>query len=590
MATFVQQDPLFDKTKNLVEDNERNRVIAMENIAHDNMLNEPMWKARQNLTYKNLIKTTNDVDLGYLLSQENEKQQEYYVGLTSNGLKLLSSICGKVSAKFILASLAIHELEYLIQQFLKIVKDYHSLYGKKIDKELFITFVRKRYSARSNENFKERASQMDYGSNLPIGETSFNNNDSDNSESDVEMDVEDDFFTVNEVAEDTSYIYNSWQPQNNIGISIGANEQFNYQPQGQEDSEIREQMLLAEMRAKLQQERDRVLQSSQEASNIYANGLNNINNENIDAEMGANVYTKMEFENLQSKRGREDDDIGNRKKHKDSFLPPADRISRQLYNQIFKEEQLLQQQRVENRITELERGQSRRREGQRRQTMREFGIDDTERRKGQIVENMEAERNQVEREQSSLKERRQRQIKREMEAEKLYKILKQGPKRKLFGRGVSRVGEHKTSRIHRFYMDKYYVDLKKLGNNVLCVKYSLNDAFVPSLKVQRVSNAVRDLINDILENKYNTRIFQMLTDNEKRVVKRFVSACKLDVEIDKNLDDEFQRNFEVLLGEYQSGNDSPQVKKELKKYIMEALQENKIPKSQAMLLLYELSL
>ena len=46
----------------------------------------------------------------------------------------------------------------------------------------------------------------------------------------------------------------------------------------------------------------------------------------------------------------------------------------------------------------------------------------------------------------------------------------------------------------------------------------------------------------------------------------------------------------MLLGEYQSGNDSPQVKKELKKYIVEALQENKIPKSQAMLLLYELSL
>ena len=77
---------------------------------------------------------------------------------------------------------------------------------------------------------------------------------------------------------------------------------------------------------------------------------------------------------------------------------------------------------------------------------------------------------------------------------------------------------------------------------------------------------------------------------DKRVVKRFINACKIDVDINTDLDKEFQQTFEILLGEYQGGNDSPQVKKELKKYVLEALQENKIPKSHAMLLLYELSL
>jgi len=160
----------------------------------------------------------------------------------------------------------------------------------------------------------------------------------------------------------------------------------------------------------------------------------------------------------------------------------------------------------------------------------------------------------------------------------------------IYGKGAGSYGEHKTSRIHRYYLDKYYVDMKKLNNNVLCVKYSLNDAFVPHLKVQKVSTGVKDVIEDILENKYNSKVFAMLNEMDKRAVKRFINACKLEIEVEPNLDKHFQETFEILLGEYQSGNDSPQVKKELKKYILEALQENKIPKSQAMLLLYEISL
>ena len=63
MATFVQKSQVIDKTKDLVADNDRHRLVAMENIGHDNLLNEPQWRSRQMLTYKNLIQTTNDVDL-----------------------------------------------------------------------------------------------------------------------------------------------------------------------------------------------------------------------------------------------------------------------------------------------------------------------------------------------------------------------------------------------------------------------------------------------------------------------------------------------------------------------------------------------
>ena len=75
MATFVPISEVIDKAAELVNDANRNRVIGMEIINHDNLLNEPQWRIKQMLTYQNLMQTTNPVDLGYLLSQENERGQ-----------------------------------------------------------------------------------------------------------------------------------------------------------------------------------------------------------------------------------------------------------------------------------------------------------------------------------------------------------------------------------------------------------------------------------------------------------------------------------------------------------------------------------
>ena len=79
-------------------------------------------------------------------------------------------------------------------------------------------------------------------------------------------------------------------------------------------------------------------------------------------------------------------------------------------------------------------------------------------------------------------------------------------------------------------------------------------------------------------------------DEDKRLVKRFAKCVKMSLDLDDDLDKEFQKEYEILLGEYQSGNDSPEIKSKLKRFVVQAIQENLIPRHQAMMLLFQLSL
>ena len=142
----------------------------------------------------------------------------------------------------------------------------------------------------------------------------------------------------------------------------------------------------------------------------------------------------------------------------------------------------------------------------------------------------------------------------------------------------------------RFYFGRYYLELDKLANNILSAKYATTDGFLPTLKVQHISNKVKELIEDVMKDHYDERIFRTLSEDDKRVFKRFARALKLDLPIQDDLDDKFQKDFEITLGEWNSGNDAPEIKKKLRYYVVEGLNEGKLNRNQAYFLLYQLSL
>ena len=160
----------------------------------------------------------------------------------------------------------------------------------------------------------------------------------------------------------------------------------------------------------------------------------------------------------------------------------------------------------------------------------------------------------------------------------------------IYGRGYNLSEKSKKNR-HYLNDDKFYVELHKLKENILSVKYASNDAPLTTIRVQNISNDLKDIIEDVLKNKYNERIFQQLNPNDKRVFKRFIKGVKIDsISFDDDLDKQFHKDYQILKGQFESGNTSPEIKNALKRYVIEGLAENRINKNEAHFLLYQLSL
>jgi hypothetical protein len=137
---------------------------------------------------------------------------------------------------------------------------------------------------------------------------------------------------------------------------------------------------------------------------------------------------------------------------------------------------------------------------------------------------------------------------------------------------------------------KFTIDMQKLRRNILSVTYSSCRASIPSLKVEHISNDVKNIITDIVEEKYNANLFNKMKQDDQRLVSTFVRTLKIPNIDMESFDKAYQLHYEILLGEINSGNNNPALKKELKEYILRAITEGIIPKSQGYNKLFELSL
>ena len=143
---------------------------------------------------------------------------------------------------------------------------------------------------------------------------------------------------------------------------------------------------------------------------------------------------------------------------------------------------------------------------------------------------------------------------------------------------------------NRHYIGKFYIEKHKLKDNLLSVKYSKNEVPPSQLRPRSISTALRGFIEDVIADKYNERVYHMLEDDDKRLFKKFVKVLKLPIDTYDDLDKEYQKNYELLKGQFMSGNNSPEIKSQLRKYIVEGMNEGKLNRSESMFLLYQLSL
>lgn len=163
-----------------------------------------------------------------------------------------------------------------------------------------------------------------------------------------------------------------------------------------------------------------------------------------------------------------------------------------------------------------------------------------------------------------------------------------GMRKKIYGRGF----QPKLSRNpEKFGLNngKFTIDLGKLRRNILSVSYSSCRAVIPSLKKEHISNDVKNMITDIIEDKYNANLFNKMKQDDQRIISTFVRTTKQDIDMSE-FDKAYQNHYEILLGQVNSGQNNPEIKRELKEYILRAITEGLIPKTQGLTKLFELSL
>ena len=70
-------------------------------------------------------------------------------------------------------------------------------------------------------------------------------------------------------------------------------------------------------------------------------------------------------------------------------------------------------------------------------------------------------------------------------------------------------------------------------------------------------------IKDIINDRFNNKIYNLLNNNDRRIVKSFVKIFKYDLGIQDKNDDSMQEQFNILLGEYEAGNNNPEIIKKI---------------------------
>jgi hypothetical protein len=142
---------------------------------------------------------------------------------------------------------------------------------------------------------------------------------------------------------------------------------------------------------------------------------------------------------------------------------------------------------------------------------------------------------------------------------------------------------------------KYVINMNQLKNrDILNVKFrSLGR--IPQFKPQPISEAFKDFILDLLENgKPNHRVYDTLSVEERQLFEKLATYAGIvnSLKLKKTLTDEDIKDnerFNILRGEYEAGNSSQTLLKELRKLVVKFMNTGKITKTDGTNLLIELS-
>ena len=139
---------------------------------------------------------------------------------------------------------------------------------------------------------------------------------------------------------------------------------------------------------------------------------------------------------------------------------------------------------------------------------------------------------------------------------------------------------------------KYYLEADELKNNNIVIKSTNTKKILNNFKpVMKISKDLSDLILSTTKNDFNKEKYEKLNKTEKTVFKRFIKVTKIKIDLDDEEEDELNnKRFHILMGEIRSGNNHPDLIKEVRAYALKGFNEGKLSRNQMNNILLDLSI
>lgn len=166
---------------------------------------------------------------------------------------------------------------------------------------------------------------------------------------------------------------------------------------------------------------------------------------------------------------------------------------------------------------------------------------------------------------------------------------------KLTGTALRKVGKGIQSKEKDRYAEfgKYLIHCHQLDDGVLNVKYA-SLATIPSFRPVQISPEYKEFVEHILEtndlqSKGSEKLFSSLDEQEKKHFLKLAKASGLGKVPFKIEPDQESKRFQILVGEWEAGNDNVKMIDELRKMLCKFIEDGRIPKKKGLQMLFDLS-
>ena len=163
--------------------------------------------------------------------------------------------------------------------------------------------------------------------------------------------------------------------------------------------------------------------------------------------------------------------------------------------------------------------------------------------------------------------------------------------KKVFKRQINFTGKgYNKSKTNYAQLNKFMVNLDQLNNDsVLNLKYVSTRQPHARIRKQSVSEAVKDVILSFIKtDELDRKAFDLLNAKEKTFLYEFFSACHIDVDITSADHAEYKKQYDILLGEFENGNNNPAIRNKLKIYVNDFVSQKMISLKEGLIMLESL--